>query len=493
VRPTAFVDVNVVPMNRETILSGQTVVVERGRIAEVGRTQEVDVPAGASIIDGYGRYLMPGLVDMHTHTWHEADFLLFLANGVTTIRNMWGSGRQLAWRKRIAEGALLGPTIYTAGPLIDGEPPIWNTSKIISDPERAEEEIAREGRLGYDFVKVYNRLTPPVYEAITAAARKHGIRVTGHVPDAVGLERALSAGQTIEHLTGYMDAVQADGSPAKGATTRQLRYKGVEFIDEGKIPAMVDATVAAGVWNCVTLVVNRKFVPPEEAQKLLQGPSMRFAPPGMLASWDPTRDFRMKELTGEDFSRIRKGDAFRSKLVGLLHRAGAHILLGTDTPNPFVVPGFSIHEELQNLVDAGLNSYEAIRAGTIDAADFLNAPGEFGVVEVGKRADLILLEANPLESVRNVSRRAGVMVRGRWLDEAQLRRMLEELVASYTIDENRLAGSFDEAYSDRGGQSHQRYKVKSTGTLLGEERLCLELTPAGFVVSSRSSSILLRA
>jgi imidazolonepropionase-like amidohydrolase len=472
-------------MNRETILPGQTVVVEKGRIIQVGESREVVVPADAIVVDGRGRYLMPGLVDMHTHTWGEADFFLFLANGVTTIRNMWGSGRQLAWRKRIAEGTLLGPTIYTTGPLIDGEPPIWNTSKVIASREQAEEEIARESELGYDFVKVYNRLSLPVYEAIVASAKKHGMRVTGHVPEAVGLERALKAGQTIEHLTGYIDAVQADYSPVKGQSVLQLRLKKIDFIDENKIPRMVDATVAANAWNCVTLIVNTKFVPAEEARELLWHPSMRFVTPGQLASWDPTKDFRLRGSTREDFERRRKEDAFRRKLVGLLHHAGAHILLGTDTPNPFVVPGFSIHEELQNLVDAGLSPYEAIRAGTKDAAEFLGASNEFGVVEVGKRADLILVEANPLESVRNVSRRAGVMVRGRWFAEAELLRMLEGQVASYTVSEQRLAGSFDPSFADAGSHSIRRYKVKSTDTLLGEERLRLEPSPTGFAVSSQ--------
>ncbi len=487
-RPIAFVDVNLVPMDSERVLRSQTVIVDNDRITAIGDAAKFRVPSNAHRIEAGGKYLMSGLADMHTHTWGEADLVLFLANGVTTIRNMWGSARQLAWRKRIANGLLLGPTIYTAGPLIDGKPPIWNSSKVVETREQAEEEVAREKKLGYDFVKVYNRLSLEAFQAIVAAAKKHGLPVAGHIPDAVGLEAALKAGQnSIEHLTGYISAVEADDSPVKGKPDRESRRRAIDFVDEAKIPRIIRSTIAANTWNCVTLIVTQKFVSAEVAKELLQDRRMKFVPPEWLASWDPSKDFRLKDLTQADFEKIRKADAMKAGLTLKLHKAGARILLGTDTPNPFVIPGFSIHEELQNLVGAGLSPYEAIRAGTRDAAEFLNAEDEFGTVEVGKRADLILLDANPLENVDNVSRRVGVMVRGKWYPEEELEGMLDRLVATYELGEERLAGLFQPFPVEAETLLSSRYQVKLTDTLLGEERFAVQkLRRGGFQITSQA-------
>ena len=475
-----FTNVNIIPMDREQVLRNQVVVVHQGRISRIEEEAEISIPAGSAMVDGRGRFLMPGLADMHTHTWGEADFLLFITNGVTTIRNMWGSRRQLAWRARIDSGDLLGPTIFTAGPLIDGSPPIWNTSKVVVTREEADAEVAREKKLGYDFVKVYNRLSLEAYQAIVNSAKKLGMDVAGHVPHAVGLEAALEAGQdSIEHLEGYIFAMQSDDSPVKDKPLDMpSRRRVVDFVDEGKIPGIVAATLAAGTWNCVTLTVTRKFVSAEDAKKLLEDSRMRFVPPEWLASWDPSKDFRLKTMTTGDFERLRRGDAIKSNLTRKLHEAGCKILLGTDTPNPFMIPGFSIHEELRNLVEAGLSPYDAIRAGTADAAEFLGASDEFGTVEVGKRADLILVENNPLEGVGTISNPLGVMAHGRWYPREELARMLEEQVATYVVTEGRL----DSLFEGLPGETYSSYLVKSAETLLGKERISLERHPEGRLV-----------
>ncbi|HZW56009.1 MAG TPA: amidohydrolase family protein [Nitrososphaerales archaeon] len=473
-QPIAFVDVNVVPMTEEKILRNQTVLVRGDRIAQIGSTDATTIPDGALRIDGGGRYLMPGLADMHTHVWEEADFLLFVANGVTTIRNMWGGHRQLAWRKKINEGLLLGPTIFTCGPLIDGSPPIWNNSKVILTPKDAEEEIFREKEIGYDFVKVYNRLPVEAYDAILSSAKRLGIPVVGHVPDRVGLLRALESGQySIEHLTGYIDAIQAEDSPVKNKFDFESSRKAIDYAEERKIPEVVSATKNSATWNCVTLVVMQKFVSTDDAKILLQDQRMRFVPPNILASWDPSKDFRLKEYTVKDFERLAKANAMRKRFTLELHRAGARILLGTDTPNPFVIPGYSIHEELRNLVEAGLSPYGAIRAGTRDAAEFLSSSEEFGTLEEGKRADMILLESNPLEDVGNISNPLGVMLRGKWYSREQLREMLEALVSTYSISEKDLESHFEHFPNVDESYQPSRYLIKFSGTLTGEERFAV--------------------
>jgi imidazolonepropionase-like amidohydrolase len=470
----AFVNANVIPMNSERILANHTVIIKNGLIAQVGPVDKVQVPEGAVKINGAGKYLMPGIADMHVHAWGENDLKLFIANGVTMIRNMWGSPQHLAWKEKIAKGEMFSPSIYTAGPLMDGPPPIWEGSELIETPEQAIKSVEEQVKLGYDFIKVYNRLSKESYDAIMVTAKKHGIPVAGHVPDKVGIAYVLKSGLSAnEHLTGYIELIEAGDSPVKDSDEFVDRIRKWKYVDETKIPAAVEATLESGMWNCVTLVVYQKFVSAEDAKGLRKRPEMRYVDPMILGMWDPTKDFRSKKLTSEDFKTLRDADAIRLKLTGALHRAGAPILLGTDTPNPFVVPGFSIHEELQNLVNAGLTPYEAFKAGTVDGAKFLGQSDLWGTIEPGKRADLVLLEANPLADVANFNRRAGVMVRGKWHTERELKKMLDDLAASYKAPKNRFAQI--PALPREGDREFSgRYELKFNEYVIGEERFAVE-------------------
>jgi len=446
---TAFVDVNVVPMDAERVLERQTVLIEGDRIAAIGPSHEIAVPDGATRIDGRGRYLMPGLCDMHVHynalasdsfgsgaasarpSDREVSFApLFIANGVTTVRNMWGGPRMLYVRDAINSGAdMLGPAIYTCGPLMDGNPPIWRGSEVLETAEAAERSVAAQKEAGYDFLKVYNMLSTEVYDAIIAAAREHGMRVVGHVPGRVGLQHALDSGQvSIEHLNGYLNALVAEGSPPMQASnmTEFFTYW-AEHTDESKISAVARATVEAGVWNCVTMIVNSKHGPARFAfDEECERPELRYLSSAYIESWRQTASAPIEDRVRAERA-YRRAHELREQLVRELRDAGARLLLGGDTPNPFVIPGFSAHDELALLVQAGLTPYEAIRAGTSDAAEFLDARDEFGTVVPGLRADLVLCQANPLEDVSNVAKRVGVMLRGRWLSADALDAMLEDV------------------------------------------------------------------
>jgi imidazolonepropionase-like amidohydrolase len=198
----AFTNVNVIPMDRELVLHDQTVIVRDGHITAIGPAARVAIPRDAFIVQSRGKYLIPGLADMHTHVFGEKEYLLYVSKGVTTIRNMWGFPSDLEWRTKIAKGEKLGPTIYTAGSIIDGDPPQLRGSTAIDKPEEADRIVKAQKEAGYDFIKVYNRLKPDVYDAIVDAANKYAIRVVGHVPRAVGLEHAIARKQaSIEHLT----------------------------------------------------------------------------------------------------------------------------------------------------------------------------------------------------------------------------------------------------------------------------------------------------
>jgi imidazolonepropionase-like amidohydrolase len=418
----AFVDVTVVPMDSDRLLAHSTVVVADGQIAAVGSARKIRIPKGAEKIDGHGKFLMPGLADMHVHLNARAapqallpneDFAtLFLANGVTTVRNMWGNPDVLAFRKAIDEGKIVGPHIYTTGPITDGNPPSGPLMRVVETAKQADDAVADDKQDGYDGVKVYNHLSPEAYDAIVATARRVGLPVYGHVPDKVGIEKVLEARQdSIEHVYGYLDALDRDPSP-------------------GKMAELVSKTVRAGTWNCVTLVFYQGAVPPSEGARLEARPSMRYLPEALLASWTGNR--QLASLTPDQFSRIRLYNEKRNDVVRALHRGGAKILVGTDTPNAYVVPGFAVHEELRNLVNLGFTPYEALRAATSDAAEFMHSQNQWGTVRIGARADLILVEANPLENIANVSRIAGVAVAGRWIPETELKASLDRLAASYT-------------------------------------------------------------
>lgn len=421
----AFVNVTVVPMDSERVLEDQTVIVRHGTIESLGSSDQVEVPAEALIVDGRGKYLLPGLVDTHVHIQYENDLLLLVANGVTSVRNMWGNtGKmlrfgfpdQLALRKQIEQGALFGPTIYTAGPVMEGSPAFHPLAEVFDTPELARESVAWQKAQGYDFIKVYDHLSPEVYQAIVEAAGENDIPVVGHVPFAVGLDGVLmSDQQTIEHLLGYIDA------------------DAVAFtIPEDRLNEYGMKTREAGVWNCVTLSEYPKSKEtPEGFERLQNQPGIIYLSPAtrMLSPFLYLMASKSHTYVGDDYpERIA---ALNRRMVAALHEAGAGILLGTDAAQAYHIPGFSINEELALLVEAGLRPYEALEAGTRNAAVAMGKSDEFGAVEIGKRADLILLDENPLDDVGNIQKRNGVMAQGRWLTHVQLQSMLVGLIESY--------------------------------------------------------------
>ena len=421
----AFANVNVIPMDSERVLEDQTVIVNDGKIELIGSSDRIEVPGGALIVDGRGKYLMPGLVDMHVHIMYENDMLLMIANGVTSARNMWGNTDkalqlglpdQLALRNQIEQGVLFGPTIYTAGPVMEGPPVFHPLASAIESPEVASESVAWQKAQGYDFIKVYDHLSPEAYQAIIEAARQEDIPVIGHVPFAIGLDGVLESGQaTIEHMSGYVDP------------------DAVEFIiPQDQLVEYAVKTSQAGVWNCVTMSEYPKSKEtPAGFERLQNQPGMIYVSPAtrMLSPFLYLMASKAHTYQGADYPE-RIADLNR-QMVATLHQAGAGILLGTDAAQAYHLPGYSIHEELAFLIDAGLSPYEAIEAGTRNAAEAMGKSDEFGIVETGKRADLILLEDNPLNDVGNLQKRAGVMVRGRWLTEAQLQSMLNGLADSF--------------------------------------------------------------
>jgi imidazolonepropionase-like amidohydrolase len=442
---TAFVGVNVIPMDRERVLKNQTVVVRGGRIAEIGDATKVKAPKDARVIDGRGKWLLPGLIDMHTHLFSDDEFpdslaadelAVMVANGVTTVRLMIGTPEQLVLRERVAKGELLGPALYVASPQLAGKSygKIFN-GYVVTTPDEARRAVRESKAAGYDFIKLTTSITPEVYEAVIEEAKALGIRVVGHVDLRVGLKRALAAGQQIEHLDSYMEAVLRDDAPMKESVSdygvwRKPNWESLDYVDERKVAEVAKATARAGVYTCPTLTFFKlSFAVEQSDDEIRARPDFRFYPEKLRA---PLFAAHTRFWTGPPTPERRaKYVRVRNQLVKGIHDAGGRIMAGSDTPELFLVYGFTLHRELKSLVEAGLSPYAALEAATRTPAEYLRGLSEFGTVEEGKRADLLLLDANPLEDITHTERSAGVMARGRWLSAAELQKMLDDIAPRF--------------------------------------------------------------
>jgi hypothetical protein len=439
-RPTAFVGVSVATMENDRILSDWTVVVEGGRISRMGPAREITPPVGAVQVDGKGRYLIPGLSDMHVHfgadsVVNEALLQLYLANGVTQVLNLHGSPLHLRMRSRVAAGELVGPTIFTAGPIVG------DTSLTFEQGER----IAADYRsAGYDVIKVYNQLTRDGYRGITMAAKREGIPVIGHIVRGLGLtglsecepsrvichcpdclEISLRSGQIgIVHIEEVMYS-ELDYHPTKNP-------KDLAALEAEILPAAKQIG-AAGVWVTPTLEAYRSISAQiNDLTKALSDPNINYVPVQGRANWGPPHNSYLKRYRPSDGPPFFKAYRFQQKMVKSFEQAGIKLMAGTDVGLPTIVAGFSLHRDLQDMVDAGLTPYQAVVAATRNPGAFvkevLKAPEDRGTIAVGQRADLVLLDANPLADVRNTTRINGVMARGRWYDRPALDRVLRTLL-----------------------------------------------------------------
>jgi imidazolonepropionase-like amidohydrolase len=425
-----------------------TVVITGDRINEIGPPDSIRLPKEALVVDATGKYLIPGLWDMHVH-WYLKDYLpLFIANGVTGIRLMWGMPIHQAWRNEMAKGRLIGPRLVIASPIIDGPKPIWRGSMAVADSVSARTAVREVKRDGADFVKVYSLLPRNAYLAIADEAKKQGLPFAGHVPHWVSVAEASDAGQkSIEHLTGILSACSdREEQVRKGledaysnlaenqrfpsrARTNPLTRLMVESFNSKKAAALFDRLKRNQTWQCPTITVLRStaFI---DDPKLRSDPRLKYMPAQIRTSWDPATDSRFRQRTAEDFELARVVFKKNLELIGMMRRAGVEFIAGTDTLNPYCFPGFSLHNELDLLVQAGLTPMEALQAATFNPARFLGKEKELGTVERGKIADLVLLEANPLQDINNTKRINAVVMGGRLITKAELGEMLAKIEAA---------------------------------------------------------------
>jgi imidazolonepropionase-like amidohydrolase len=440
--PLAITHVTVIDGTGAAPRAGMTVVISDERITALGSSSELVPPKDARVVHAAGKFVIPGLWDMHVH-WNDAAYLpLFIANGVTGIRIMWGRPAHLQWRRDIAEGRLAGPRIVLAGSIVDGPKPFWPGSTAAATADEGRQAVERTRAEGYDFVKVYNSVPREVFLAMAEEARKQNIPVAGHVPNAVGAGEASDAGQkTMEHLQGLLLAVSSienqlrddfaaanklPAGPERRALLRRLGVRVLETYEANKAAALFAKLKANGTWQVPTFTVLHSIGHLHDPQHT-SDPRVKFMPPWVRTLWNPAKDFRFRNLVAEDFAQQKRFFERRLALVGEMHAAGVGILAGSDTLNPYCFPGFSLHDELGWLVKAGLSPMAALQAATRNPAIYLGRMQDFGTVERGKIADLVLLDADPIADIRNTRSIAAVVMQGKLLQRSDLDRMLADI------------------------------------------------------------------
>jgi imidazolonepropionase-like amidohydrolase len=418
---TAFLNVNIVPMTDDAVIEAQTVIVDNGVITVIGDVDSVPVPEDAEVVDGTDRYLMPGLAEMHAHVPDvgtqslERVFTLFVANGVTTVRGMLGRPSHLVLRQQLLDGDEFGPRLITSGPSLNGN--------SVNGPADGERQVRSQHAAGYDFLKIHPGLSASEFNAIAATANELGMPFVGHVPVSVGVTGALDAGiATIDHLDGYIAALMPADTDRSGGYGGFFDVLLADQVDPEHIQGVVAQTLAAGTWNVPTQSLIEQLVNDTSVADLGNRPDMRYMPQPTVSQWVRAKESQLSER-GFSPEIGARAIELRRMIIHALHEAGAGLLLGSDAPQIFNVPGFSLHHELGFLVAAGLTPYEALSTGTVAVAEFLGT--NTGTVETGKEADLVLLDANPLLDISNSRRVHGVMVRGEWHSFTDLEERLD--------------------------------------------------------------------
>lgn len=416
---SAFVNVTVLPMTGEESLVDQTVVITDGRISAMGPSAELQVVGDTAIIDGAGKYLMPGVAEMHGHYPQDAEsqftrdiMFMYVANGVLMVRGMQGAEQHLALRDAIAAGEIVGPRLWVSAPMLHG--------RAVTDSVQAEALVRAAAATGFDHLKVHEELSAEVYATIATTAGEVGLPFSGHVTNYVGLYGALEQGQqTIDHLDNYLEAMVEDQDQVAELGLFDLgRLAGQ--MDDSRIDEVVAATVAAGAGVVPTMALWEGLFGSRSGAEWLQlRPETRYMPAPMVDGWVTSIDQRVEQF-GADPEAVANILSLRRRVLKALHEAGVVVLLGTDSPQLFSVPGFSIHHEMQVMVDSGISPADVLYAGTRAVAEFYEATDEFGAVAPGLLADLVLLNTDPVEDIGNFADRAGVMLGGRWITAGEL-------------------------------------------------------------------------
>jgi len=423
-----FTSVNVIPMDTERILENQTVVVKNGKITALGNDGKVKYSKDAQVIPAKGKYLTPGWSEMHAHVPPIDDIepmkevlILYLANGITTIRGMLGHPKHLELRSKINSGELLGPHFYPTGPSFNGQ--------SVKTPERGIEMVKEQKAAGYDFMKMHPGLTKETFPPIVKTANELGMPFVGHVSFQVGVWKAIEAGySSIDHMDGFIDAITPG---ADTLTEQQIGLFGAWIgyrADMSKAPKLIAALRDKQVSVVPTMALGERWQSPLPAEEYTKAPEMKYMKPEEIKNWVNAKNSYLNNplFTKEHAAKYLE---VRRKLIYECQKGGVQILLGSDGPQVFNVPGFSIQHEMNYLVNAGLTPYETLKTGTVNVASYLKKT-DSGTIKTGNVSDLVLLSGNPLRDISQTKNIEGVMIGTQWLSKEFIQKELKKLEKS---------------------------------------------------------------
>jgi len=426
-REIVFTSVNILPMDSDRVIMNQDVLVKNGKIVSISNTQKVKYAKNAIVINAKGKYLMPGLAEMHAHVPPIDDMqpmkdvlLLFVAHGITTIRGMLGHPKHLELRKQLKNGQITGPRLYTSGPSFNGQ--------TVTSPAGAKQRVQEQKKAGYDFLKIHPGITLENFNALAAAADEAGIRFAGHVPFDVGVWRAIELQEeTIDHLDAFIEGLVPDRETMQEEEAGLFGMFVADRADTTKIDSLMNALKSNNVWVVPTqALAERWFTPARDADSFGSDPEMKYMDPKTVSNWVQAKKNLMSNPK-YDSAGIARFINLRKKLIKACNVSGVGLLLGCDAPQIFNVPGISTHHELQYLVDAGLTPFEALKTGTANVGEFYKKPTEMGIIRAGANADLVLLQANPLEEISNSKKIEGVLLGNKWFSRQALDETLKKL------------------------------------------------------------------
>jgi imidazolonepropionase-like amidohydrolase len=436
-RPLVFRNVTVIDIRSGVRQPMMTVAIVGNRISAIGK--KLKIPKNAVIVDGNGKFLIPGLWDMHVHVFnnsyqpgtdnHKLYFPLLLANGVTGVRDLWTDEEDLKlvakWNADAAAGLMLAPRIAPGSDIVDGVPMHMPNMAGVATPDEARQKVRELKASGAGFIKVYWRLKPDVYFAIADESKKLGIPFAGHVPFAVSAFDASEAGQeSIEHLTGLLETCSSKEEELRKATDLtppQITEQLWQTHDEAKCRELFRRFAKNKTWQIPNMVLHRMLAFRRE-ENFRSDVRLKYAPAHEVEEWIKPPTQPQVFTLGVRKQRLAK----LIKTVGIMHGMEVSILAGTDLGNPLIFAGFSLHDELELLVQAGLTPIQSLRTATLNPAKYLGMEKELGTIEPRKLADLVLLDADPLADISNTKKISAVVVNGRLLDRKVLDKMLAE-------------------------------------------------------------------
>ncbi|NNE02622.1 MAG: amidohydrolase family protein [Eudoraea sp.] len=426
---TLITDVSIIDVTSGTVLENQFIAIDSGKIKRISSSVE-NKELYNLIIDGKGKFALPGLAEMHAHIPSppiskeqlEQTLFLYLSNGITTIRGMLGHPSHLELRKQVERGEVLSPRIFTSSPSLNG-----NTVKT---PEEAKDKVTSYQKDGYDFLKIHPGIQRPVFEQVIQTANEVGIPYAGHVPVDVGIKLALESNYaTVDHVDGFLEGLVPTSQNVNPNNNGFFGYNFAGVVDTTQIAALVQLSKEHKVWIVPTQSLFERWFAPISAEELILQPEMKYMPVTTLMNWKIRKDQSTGNATNFDKEQWQKFITIRRQLIKALQKDGYGMLLGSDAPQLFNVPGFSIHHEMAGMLRAGMTPIEILQAGTINPAVFFDKEDSFGQIKEGLEADLLLVNANPIDDIEALKKLTGVMIQGKWLDKKTIDKKLKVIAA----------------------------------------------------------------